>query len=94
MTASWWNGMGNLLEADARRKKSPICARIGKLKRAPPKQSELRSDAQGGALCHGHDEESWNALRRENARRGSGARGRYLRPRLACYFFFRFSNSF
>src|ERR1039458_8647552 len=30
--------------AEAPRKRSPSCARIGKLKRAPPKQSELRSD--------------------------------------------------
>src|ERR1039458_8379502 len=34
------------------RKRSPSCARIGKLKQAPPKQSELRSDGQGRALSH------------------------------------------
>ena len=33
--------------------KSPSFARIDRLKPAPPKQSELRSDGQGGALCHG-----------------------------------------
>src|ERR1039458_10513989 len=38
--------------AEAQRKGSPSCARIGKLKRAPPKQSELRSDGQGRALSH------------------------------------------
>jgi hypothetical protein len=54
-TASWWNGLGNLARgarAEARRKQSPSCARIGRLKAAPPKQSELRSDGQAGGLSH------------------------------------------
>src|ERR1035438_385024 len=42
----------------AEERRSPSCARIGKLKHAPPKQSELRSDGQGGALS-----QNWRAGR-------------------------------
>jgi hypothetical protein len=45
-----WETLRSAIDAEVRRKKSPSWARIGK--RAPPKQSELRSDGQGRALSH------------------------------------------
>src|ERR1035437_7527026 len=47
-----WETLRSAIAAEARRKKSPSFARIGRLKPAPPKQSELRSDGPGRALSH------------------------------------------
>ena len=54
-----WETLQSAIDAEARRKKSPSCARIGKLKHAPPKQSGLRSDGQARRpILRRSDEES------------------------------------